>query len=156
MHVVEVDDIALVLFPDVLLEIVGVDVFWRTFHEDHEAVFNGWVRCYQDHQCETVGANWIEPPEVWAEIDNCSSSNNAAAHEHVAENMKVGGININVFYLFHLLRRSAFLVVEKRNFDSSILDFRSLRRVFKTIRNVILKSHGLFLVKDFHLNQVKE
>jgi hypothetical protein len=83
VHVVEIDDIAFVLFPDVLFEVVSINVFWCTFHEDHKAVFDGWVRCDQDHQSKAVGAYWIKPPKVWAEIDHSGSSNNAAAHEHI-------------------------------------------------------------------------
>jgi len=83
VHVVEVHDVALVLLPDVLLEVVGVDVFRRALHENHQTVFDCRVRGDENHDGEAVSANRVEPPKVRAEVYYCGSGDDSATHEHV-------------------------------------------------------------------------
>jgi hypothetical protein len=83
MHVVEVNDVALVLLPDVLLKVVSVNIFRRALHENHQAVFDSWVGGKENHDSKAVSADRVKPPEVWAEVDHCCSRDDAAAHEHI-------------------------------------------------------------------------
>ena len=62
VHVVQVNNVSFVLFPDVLFEILGIDVFRGAFHHNHNAIFECGVGRCEDHNSEAVSAKWVEPP----------------------------------------------------------------------------------------------
>lgn len=83
VHVVDVNNIRLVLFPNILLQLAAVDVFRRTLHHYVNTVLQSWVRGHQDHDGEGKGAEWVEPPQVWSEVDDSGGSDHSKRHQHV-------------------------------------------------------------------------
>lgn len=79
----------------------GVDRLWRALHKNVDAVTERLLASHAHENGEKERARWVHVlrPRVFVgrpDVDHRSSDGNAHAHQQVTQNVKVGGINIDV------------------------------------------------------------
>lgn len=156
MHVMHVDDIGLVLLPDVLLQLRAVDRLRRTLHHHVQAVLESGVRRKADHRGEEPRADGVEPPEVRTEVNDRGRKNHSARHKHVAQNVQIRGLHINVALVTSMVmvvavRMRLLHFVCEQGFLHVVVDFSILLRFVMVVVIVVVVR-----VKDLHLNQVED
>jgi len=95
---------------------LGVDIRWRGFHYDFDAVTENGDGREKDENGEDVGANGVgDLPFRFDENDDCSA-NNTDALDHVSQHVNHGRSDIHIFCRFFslLFSRDIFVVLGEK------------------------------------------
>lgn len=96
MQIVQVDNVVSTYLSNVLTQLLNVDGFGGALHHDNYNALENRDGREEDNEGEEVRAEWVRVPETWEEIYHDGSYNNAHTHEHIAEDVKVRSVYIDV------------------------------------------------------------
>ena len=96
MQVVNIDNVVSTFSVNIFAELLDINLGGCAFHHNTDDVFDNRDSCEKDNETEEVCAKGVCHPHRWEEINNESSDDDADTHEHVAEDVQVGCINVDV------------------------------------------------------------
>ena len=96
VQIVQVNDVIATLVSNVLSELFNVDLLGCTLHHDSNNVLNDGNGREQNNEREQVCAKWVSIPILREEIDNYGGDDHSNAHEHVSEDVKERGVDVDV------------------------------------------------------------
>ena len=103
MQIVHIEHIVTALSINVLPQLLDVDRAWSTLHHHNNDVLDDWNRREEDNEGEEVGADGVCVPHRREEVDDDGRDDHTNAHQHVTEDVQVGGIYIDVALWFVMM-----------------------------------------------------
>lgn len=99
VQVVDSNVLLSVAIHEGLSEFFDVDSFWNTFHHNFDACLDDWNGGEHDDDGEEVSAEWVEPPQIWEEVDDKGSDNDSNTHQHISKDVKECSINKHTTFI---------------------------------------------------------
>lgn len=148
MQVVQVNDVATADVLDINLELLDVNVPGGALHHDLDNVLDNGDRGEEDNDGEEDSAEGVRHPHAWEEVNDGRRDNDAHTHQHVAEDVEEGCVNVDV------ARRCVVVVIVTVRVAVVVLSLVTLLVVKQVLLDLLILDLGLGVVVSVRVSMV--